>query len=368
MDKNAYAWDASSRTMPTAVLVLLVLFLLGRFGSAAASQGHDAAPGTLEHAAQRTPDDETAAEALFRVAETDEQQGAFASAIDHHRACIAAAPNSRWAATASERVDWLLARSEGEFVPLSRLERFRRDPALAADSAAVDELAREVETFPPGTVRVEARMLVAEAWLGRMARPQDALAELRRVAGDPSADPLTASLAERQLVEALVAGDRTREAASEAHAHANLLDGAFIRKIDQIARRKWVQRGATATLAAFVGLATLSLFRARRRRALRSAARALRSVAPVAVAFVAFVAVAGGTLASRYESGNARPFLLFGAAALPLVLLAAAWSAVGSARPMARGSRAVFCGVTLLAAAFVLLDVVSPDYLEGFGL
>jgi hypothetical protein len=355
--------------MRTAALVLLVLFRIASLAAAAASEGLDAAIGTLERPSQRlTGDGEAVAEALFRKAEMDEQGLAFAQAMDLDRACIAAAPHSRWAARASERIAWLLARSEGDFVPLSRLERFRRDPALAGDSAAIDEFAREAETFPPGTVRVEARMFIAEAWLGRMGRPWDALAELRRVAEDPQADPLTASLAQRELVEVLVAADRTREAADEAHAHASLLDAQYIRRVDRMARRKWVRSGAIATLAAFVGLAARSLFRARSYRPWRSAFRAVRAIAPVAVPFLAFVAIIGGALASRYESGNARPFLLFGIAALPLVLLARAWSAVGSKSPRARGARAVLCGASLLAAAFVLLDVVSPDYLEGFGL
>jgi hypothetical protein len=356
--------------MRTAALLLLVLFWIGSLGTAVASEGRDAALETLERPSpQSTMDDKAAiAEALFRKAEIEEQGLAFARAIDDDRACIAVAPHSRWAARASERIDWLLARSEADFVPLSRLERFRRDPALAGDSAAIEEFAREADTFPPGTVRVEARMLIAEAWLGRMGRPWDALALLRKVVEDPKADPLTASLAERELVEVLVAADRTRDAVDEAHAHAGLLDAQFIRGVDRMDRRKWVRRGAIATLAAFVGLAAHSLFRARTHRPWRSAFRAVRAITPVAVPFVAFVAIIGGVLASRYESGNARPFLLFGTAALPLVLLARVWSAVGSQSPRARGARALLCGASLLAAAFVLLDVVSPDYLEGFGL
>jgi hypothetical protein len=121
-------------------------------------------------------------------------------------------------------------------------------------------------------------------------------------------------------------------------------------------------------LAAFAGLAAIALWRARRRGLLSDAIGAPVAFAPVAVAFVAFVAIGGGALAARYESGNARPFLLLGVLSWPLLLLARAWSAVGSLRLAARAGRALLCGAALMAAAFILLDTVNPDYLEGFGL
>ncbi len=328
----------------------------------------DAARAMLERAASAGGDREAVAEALCRLGEMDEDDTAFERAIDHDLACAAAAPDTRWAVRATERVDWLRGHSEGGFVPLARLERIRRDPALANDPAAIDALAREAQDFPPGSVRIEARMLVAEAWLGRMGRPHDAIAELRRVADDPRADPLTAGLAERELIEALAAGGAIAEAAAEARSHPALLDPPFVRGVHRLLRRRWVTRAAIAVLAAFVASAALALERARRRRALGEAVRALGILAPVAVPFAAFVGLAGGLLASRYESGNSGPFLLLGAATLPLVLVARAWSAVGSSSPPARVARALLCSASVLAAAFVLLDVASPDYLEGFGL
>jgi hypothetical protein len=255
-----------------------------------------------------------------------------------------------------------------ETAPRARLERVRGDPDLANDPAAIDALARDLEAFPPGAARVEARMLVAEAWLGRMRRPEAALVELQAVAGDPAADPLTARLAEGELVQALVASGRIVDARTEAHARMGLLDQAFVRSVDRLARRRWLRRGAAVVLAAFAALSAVALARAHRRRSLGEAARALGALAPAAIPFLAFVAIAGAVLASRYESGNAWPFLLLGATSLPLVLVARAWGAVGSARPADRFARAVLCAATVLAAAFVLLDMVNPGYLEGFGL
>jgi hypothetical protein len=252
------------------------------------------------------------------------------------------------------------------------LERVRGDPKLADDPAAIEALARAAETFPPGLVRVEARMLVAEAWLGRMQRPEDAIAELRRVtddvSGDPAADMLTARLAEHELVDALAAARGIGAAQAEAHAGARLLDPRFVQSIDRLARRRWLLGAAILVLTVFAALAAAALARARRRRALGEAARAVGGVAPGAATFLAFLALAGGGLAARSESGSATPFLLFGAAALPLVLLARAWGAVGSTRRAGRLGRSALCAGAVLAAAFVLLDVVNPAYLEGFGL
>jgi hypothetical protein len=259
-------------------------------------------------------------------------------------------------------------REAGDDASLAPLESIRRDPDLGRDPAAIDALARAADRLPPGRERVEARVLVAEAWLGRMKRPNDAIRELRQVVDDPWADALTASLAERELVDALVAAGRLDDGAAEAHARASILDPQFVRTIDRLVRRRFVRRGAFALLAAFGALSTIAVARAQRRGALANAVRAVRAIAPIAVAFAAFVALVGAALAARYESGTGRPFLLLGLVALPLVFATRAWSAVGSARTSARLARAALCGATLLAAAFVLLDVVSPEYLEGFGL
>jgi len=383
MDNGPRAWKLSALLLPLPSLALLVWSVglpapravATRASLERASQsrpsppaGRDETRASLERAASAGGADEAVAEALYRLGELDEEDGAFDRAVAHDRACAAAAPDSRWAVRANDRMEWLQARSEGGFVPLARLEHVRRDPALADDPTALDTLAREAERFPPGLVRVEARMLVAEAWLGRMGRPRDAMVELRRVADDPRAGPVTAALAERELVGALAAGGAVAEAAAEARSHAGLLDPRFLRDITRLVRRRWIRRGAIAVLLGFAGLAARALEGARRRRALGDIAAALRSLAPVALSFAAFVGLAGGLLASRYESGNAAPFLLLGAGTLPLVFVARAWSAAGSDRPPARVARALFCGATVLATALVLLDAASPDYLEGFGL
>jgi hypothetical protein len=121
-------------------------------------------------------------------------------------------------------------------------------------------------------------------------------------------------------------------------------------------------------LGLFVVLASMALVGAARRGAFASATRAVRGFAPLAAVFVVFVGGAGGGLAASYETGSAAPFLLLGSVALPLVLLARAWAAVGSAATRARALRAAVCAGAALAAAFVVLDMLGVSYLQGFGL
>ena len=311
-------------------------------------------------------------EAAFRDARAHDDAGEFARALEGYDAVVASAPDTPWAERAADRIVWLRARSEGDFRPLARLEGVRRDPARGADPRAIADLARDAASFPPGTVRTEARVFVAEAWLGRLrAIPGSfelALEPLREVRDDPATDPLTARLAERELVSALAGADRIDEASAEAGAHVNQLDAAFVAQTRAWVRRRTMRRAATFELGTFAALAVFALLRAWRRGALGTAGEGLRRILPLAVGFAVYLAAAGGILASAYESGNASPFVLLGGIVLPLVLLARAWGTVGSASAGARIGRAVLSAVTVLAAAFLVLDHVDPRYLEGFGL
>jgi hypothetical protein len=210
--------------------------------------------------------------------------------------------------------------------------------------------------------------VVADAWLGRMHRPDDAIAQLHLVVADPKVDGLTGRLAERELVDALASEGRLDDAVAEARSHPNKLDVRFVQQIQHLIVRRRIRYAATGILAAFGLLALVALGRAAAGGKLGVAGRALRDLAPVALPFVAFLAIAGGWLATKYESGNSEPFYLLGAAVLPLVLIARAWSAVGSPSRAARMARSLLCAATVAAAAFTLLDQLDPRYLEGFGL
>jgi hypothetical protein len=141
-----------------------------------------------------------------------------------------------------------------------------------------------------------------------------------------------------------------------------------VKQMGRLLVRRALRWAAFAVLATFAWLAAIGLWRAGRRRALQQVGRDLRQMAPVAVGFVAFVVVAGGLLASKYESGSATPFILLGAGVLPLLFLGRAWSAVGSQTASARAARGLLCGATVLAEAFVVLDLCGAQYLLGFGL
>jgi hypothetical protein len=251
--------------------------------------------------------------------------------------------------------------------PRDELARVRASPELADDPGAIDALARDLTGFP-SPLRVEARMLVAGAWLGRMHRPDDAIGILRAVVDDPEADPLTSRLAERQIVEAMTDAGRLTDALAEASAHAGRVDPSVTAHVKVLLRRRFVRGTAFGVLGLLAALAALSFVRAIRDGRAAVAIGALRRTSLLAAGFAAYLAIAGGVLASGYEAGNGAPFALLAVIVLPLVLLARAWGAVGSPRRLARGGRAAICALGVLAAAFLLLDFVNPTYLDGFGL
>jgi len=328
----------------------------------------DEAKAALLAATAASDDPDSVAEARFLLGRLDEEAGDYPQALLDDRACIDAAATTRWAFRASDRITWLRARSEGDFGPLRRLESVRHDPALSDDPATLEALVHEADGFPPGMVRVESRMLVAEAWLSRLNRPDDAIALLRRITDEPRIDPLTLRLAEHELVDALIALGRIDEAVAEVTAHPSRLDLRYVRQVKRLRTRQYVKYAAEGILAVFALLSLAAVVRAGQRQVLGEAWRALRGMLPAAALFVAFVALGGGFLASQYETGNARPFLLLGAGVLPMVLLARLWSVVGSQARAARVARSLLCGAGVMATAFMLLEVMTPQYLEGFGL
>jgi hypothetical protein len=208
-------------------------------------------------------------DALLGLARMDRDERAYASALTNYRACIVTAPNTVWAQRATQQIAWLSARSEGGFAPLDRFERVKLDPAKMSDPAAIDDLARDADAFPPGLVRVEARRYVAEAWLASPHRGSDAIRELRKVQTDlPFAELLTDRTVERELVDALLANGEVDGAASEVAAHHDLLDAPVVLQVRRLARRLALQRAARVELFVFSALALLALLWRRRTSAL----------------------------------------------------------------------------------------------------
>jgi hypothetical protein len=349
-------------------LLLLALVVMAALLSLTALAGEPQQSRTDLEALAGSEDPNQAAAALFALGELDEADGDYPRALRDYSAVQTRYPSGRYAPRATTRADVLRAHSEGDFAPFARLERIRRDPNLANDPAAIDALARDAAGFPPGPTRSEARLLAAEAYLGRLDRHADAIAQLREVVADPKAEVLLSRQAARQIIEARIAEGDVVGARDEAHAMANKLDPKLVRQTDRLVRRQLLHRVAVSDLAMTAVLVVAAIAIAARHGRLPEVGRALRAAGPTALAFAAFVGLAGGALASSYESGNATPFRVLGVALLPLVLCARAWGAAGSPARGARVGRAFACASAAVACAFVVLEAVDPTYLDGFGL
>jgi hypothetical protein len=283
----------------------------------------------------------------------------FEDALRDYEEGLARAPSSRYAPLARARAAELRAHAEGDFAPLARLERVRRSAKLGSDPAEIDALVRDAEAFPPGPVRVEAWVLAAEAYAHRLGRPGDALPLYRRVAADPAAGPVLAQKAARDLALALL-GARDFEGAREA---ARLATPDVQRLVARVERRRWLHFASIGALASLVLLAARAAVGR-----LDRARDALRDISPLALGYAAYVAIVGAVLASGYEAGSGTPFLAFGAALAPVLLVARAWGATGSADRGARIARAALAASGAVGAAFLVLEAIDVGYLEGLGL
>lgn len=232
---------------------------------------------------------------------------------------------------------------------IGSLDRVRNDPALANDPRAIDELVREADAAPPSAQRADAWALAAEAYAHRLGRPGDAERLDRKIKDDDAADPVVRRKARSDLVGLLV--DRRAYAEAEDVARG---EDALERNVTRARRTHRLSVGSIVTLVVFALLATLGLARGARARI----PPASRRVAPLAFGYAAYLAIGGAVLASKYEPGTARPFLFFGAALFPLLVVARAWAAAGASTTAARLGRAAVCAAGVASAAFLA-------YVEG---
>jgi len=314
--------------------------------------------------AASSSDPDVAARGLFFLGEMDEEAMRFADAVTSYDACIARLPSNRYAQRAASRSSAIRSHAEGGYAPLARLETVRRDPALSNDLAAIEALVKDAESFPPGPVRVEARLLAAEAYRGRLGRPDRQIELLWQVVRDPRADVIASREAAVDIIDAEIRrGDL--DAATRAAAELGpKLDAQHTAQITRLLRRRVAHAAAIGELAFVVLLLAVAVARGDAGTAARAAGRIL----PSAALFCGFAAAGGGMLASRYEAGNSMPFWMVAPAMLVVILVARAWSAVGSKATGARVARAVLCASSVFAAALLLMERLTPEYLEGFGL
>ncbi len=322
-----------------------------------------AGSGVAGTAQIRTP----VSEQLYTSAEQEEHDLAFASALQHYDECVSSDPSNRWALRATARARWLRDRSEGDFAPLVRLERVRRDPSAQRDASTVDALARDLEQFPPGEVRVEARMFVAEAYATQLGRTRDAEHELDALLDEPSSKassdpPIRAQAATRLVDIAIARGDvgAARHAASRASSGAPQL----LSRVARWVRRRLLERACAAVLAIFVLAGTITA--ARKLRGTNAAA--LGRFVPKAAALCLYLALFAAVLAGSYEGGHTLPFVALPASILPIAVVARAWALAGAQSPPARAVRAVLGALAVVCAAFLVLDRIDARYLESFGL
>lgn len=307
-----------------------------------------------------------AARAAFDAAELARTELRFAEALAGYERAAAEDPTAPFAPRAISRARWLRDRSEGGFAPLVRLEQVRRRPIDASARAAVDALVRDAQTFPPGRVRAEARLVGAEAYLGTYGDPERAAATLETILADPSGDPLVRGLAAGELVTMHRArGDLS--AALEVVRRYPELTVTISPELWRLGRRRTLERLSFALLAGILALGLAGFARLARRVGLRAAwGRVLR---PWAVAVALYIGAGAALLGRAYGTEDPRPFLWLGLGVLGLDALARAWrqgSVLGGRG--AKVGRAIVCALGVLAVAFLGLLHTEAGYLDGFGL
>jgi hypothetical protein len=190
--------------------------------------------------------------------------------------------------------------------------------------------------------------------------------ELRALASNPHNDVLLRRGAATKLVMSLAEAGDFDAADAAGREFAKNIDPGAVKHVAAVRRRRHVHVAAWAALGVALGFALLSLLAARR--GIPGAVRAVRRLAPVISFFLVYAGLFGGYLASSYENSTPLPFFLFAGFMLPLVVIFRLWSAVGSARLVARTGRGAAAVAATLALGFLVVEQVNPAYLEGFGL
>ncbi|MBK6528246.1 MAG: hypothetical protein IPF99_01240 [Deltaproteobacteria bacterium] len=288
----------------------------------------------------------------------------FPAALAGYRRFVARDPGSRYASRALARIDDLQAHSEGGFAPLVALERVRRSTALSDDPGALEALDRESRSWPAGTVRAEAWMLVAEAFAGRMQRQRAAADVFLRLAEDEGAPAGLRELAATRLVELRgVLGDPAR---AERELSGVQVPDEVRAEAAVLSRRLRLRQAALTVLAlvALSGAAALAL--AKQRGQLGELWRRWRR--PMPLVQLAVLTAGGGAMAKMADDHEVMPFAVLGAGALGVYLVAVALNVVGGPGGSARAARAAVCAMAVLAVSYLAMLGLDPMMLEGIGL
>ena len=317
--------------------------------------------------AEPGPAARAAAQQSFDRAEQAFQAMRFAEALAAYREAAAADPSARFVPIARARTADLEAHAEGGFAPLARLAAVRRDPRLGADRAEIEALARDVASFPPGRVRGEAELVIADAWWHRLGEPRRAIAPLEAAIADETGDRLTRSLALGELAALQRELGDLPAALAAVERFPDLAPGTR-KQIRTLVRRGRLTTAAVALLAALAVIGVASLARAASRLGgLRELPRAV--LPPLAVAFSLYLGGGAAALVRLRGEGDPRPFVWLGLGVLAAFTVARAWHlGWGAGGPTARTARAILCVAGVIAAAFLAVERTDVTYLEGLGL
>ncbi len=340
------------------------------FASVVASAGL-AMAGPPPPAASATVDDAGSPRAKardrFDRAERASHDRRYAEAVADYDAALAADPSAPFATVARARVADLREHAEGGYAPLARLDEVRRDPRRGRDRASVEALASDLAAFPPGRVRSEARLVVAEAFWHELGDPRRAAAALGEILDDPSADRLIQALALTELVAVDKELGDVAGALDAARRHPDLAP-RLAADLARVARRGPLRAAASALALGLVLVGAASFARASIRAGdPRPVASAV--VRPLAVAFALYLGGAAAVIVHLHGGEDARPFLLLGLAVLAVDVVARAWRlAARDERALARGLRAARCAAGVVAIAFLILERTAAGSLDALGL
>jgi len=341
----------SFRRRPISLAASLALVTVGLSGRAFGAEAADA---------------KARARAAYEQAERAAAGLDFKAALAGYEEALSLDPSGPLARIARARASDLSAHAEGAFVPLARLEAVRRRPS--PERPEIDALARDAEGFPPGRVRAEARLVVAEALWHRFEDKPAAARALDAALSDESADKLTRSLALHELV----ALERERGDLPAAHRAVTRfpdLAPALLAEISRLVRRVFLARLSVVIVAVAAAIGLASIVRLLRRDPGDPETIIRRVVKASSVAFALYLGGAAAILVRYHGDGDVRPFLWLGLGVLGVSIVAHAWRR-GSRddRAFARLGRALFCGLAVLAVAFLSLERANAGYLESFGL
>lgn len=303
---------------------------------------------------------------VARSARADAADDAFADAVkaeaafelgkaaEGYRTAIRERPSAGFALRARARLDELESHAEGDFVPLTKLERVRRDPRASSDAAALLALLEASREFPEGAVRRETWLLVAEGLARRTGRPAEALGPATQLLADEKAPSVMRAAALSIAVFAKESlGDRAG-AAALARAH-RVLNPTIAKRYDRDDRRAIYKRASIVVLF-IVGFFGLWSGWQRPRALLRPSVRAL--------SFLIVAALSAVVLRLYDASLSAQPFLVLTGGAFVVERAVTAARAAGTSR-----SLLVALGVLgVLAVAYLSLTMGEADLLGEFGL